>query len=38
MVRLANQPPTRFVADKEPNPEPQEPADDDEENQEAQAA
>jgi transcriptional regulator with XRE-family HTH domain len=38
MVRLANQPPARFIGDEEPNPEPQEPADDDEENQETQAA
>jgi hypothetical protein len=37
MVRLANQPPARFIGDEEPNPEPQEPADD-KENQETQAA
>jgi hypothetical protein len=38
MVRLANQPPVRFVGDDELSPEPQEPIDDEKDDPETQAA
>ena len=37
MVRLANQPPARFIGDEGLDPEPEEPVHDEEEDQETQA-